>query len=363
MVSCKKEDIKVVTDTNPLNNDMYLSPYTAGSNSGRLLVLDKNGVVKTSVNTAGIAMNFRKWNINGTTRFTWLVEDLYSYHIPGFQAYVPGYFVIADENMNELKRVYLTSHDEIDATLQNLVDSHDFVLLSDDHYICMSYYKKEVTNVPASLNPAATVTVVAPIIQEVNNGVVVWQWDGTLHPELYGESVEGNDFSSTTAVNDYLHLNSMTIDPSDNNLVCSFRNADMVAKIDRTTGNFIWQLGGANSSFPLTAEQKFLRQHHATFADNGSTLLLFDNGEVVLRPYSRILEFKLDQAAHTINGFKSYDIPADFSQFMGSVQKTDSTYFIGGGTANYVMEVNYLTGQKLLQLHLSSSTYRAYKYY
>ena len=48
---------------------------------------------------------------------------------------------------------------------------------------------------------------------------------------------------------------------------------------------------------------------------------------------------------------------------MGSVQKRGNTYFIGGGWANYVLEVNYLTGEKLMELRAPvDKFYRAYKY-
>ena len=84
LASCKKEDIRVVTDDsgNTSANDIYLSPYAAGATSGKLLVLDKDGNTKKEIVTSGIAMNFRKWVIDGQTRFTYLVEDRAAYHIP-----------------------------------------------------------------------------------------------------------------------------------------------------------------------------------------------------------------------------------------------------------------------------------------
>lgn len=363
--SCRKDtnSNEVTTNNNPQEGKIYLAPFTPGESTGQLLVMDKNGTTLQEIGTPGIAINFKQWNINGTVRYTYLVEDHTGYHIPGFAGSIPGYVVIADENLNEIKRVYLSSFGNIDASTQNLLDSHDFILLSDDHYIAMTYYKKTVTNIPDSLNPVpGGVTVAAPVIQEVENDQVIWQWDGTDHPELYAESVEGNNFSSSTAVNDYLHLNSTTIDPNDNNLVCSFRNANLIIKINRSTGDIMWKLGGHHSDFPIGENEVFLRQHHATFADNGSTLLIFDNGEATERPYSRILEFKLNESTMQVENFKAYNIPESFTGFMGSVQKNGDTYFIGGGTANYVLEVNYVTGNKTFEMHLAKGSYRAFKY-
>jgi hypothetical protein len=48
---------------------------------------------------------------------------------------------------------------------------------------------------------------------------------------------------------------------------------------------------------------------------------------------------------------------------MGSVQKMGSRYFIGGGSGNYVLEIDYTTGEKILELKSTANvaTYRAYK--
>ncbi len=359
---CRKNINRITNDADPKSGSIYLSPFSVGDSYGQLLVLDKNGNQQAAVNTPGVALNYEKWDIGGKTRYTWLVEEVSGFHIPNFGGYVPGYEVIADENMNELQRVHLLSHDNLDASTQNLLDAHDFILLSDSDYICEAYYEKQVNNIPASLNPAASVTVVAPIIQEIKEGQVVWQWDGTEHPELYAESVEGNNFSSSTAVNDYLHLNSMTLDPTDGDLVCSFRNANLILKINRETGEITWKLGGKNSDFTLSDDQKFLRQHHVTFTDNGATLMIFDNGEVSERPYTRIDEIQLDQAGKQITHFKSVNIPGTFVQYMGSVQKIDDRYFIGGGSSKYIMEFNYNTGQIFFNMQLAKTTYRALKY-
>ena len=125
----------------------------------------------------------------------------------------------------------------------------------------------------------------------------------------------------------------------------------------------MWRLGGKNSDFPITADQKFLRQHDVTIADDNKTLLVFDNGEATERPHTRILEIQLDGQNRKITSFSSFPLPnGEFTPFMGSVQKRGDTYFIGGGTANYVMEINYKTSAVLMRLNLVYPTYRAYKF-
>ena len=219
-----------------------------------------------------------------------------------------------------------------------------------------------MNNIPTELSPATGVKVIAAVIQEIENNTVTWQWDSSDYPELYSESVEGNDFANINTPHDYLHLNSMTIDPKDNNLVCSFRHANLIMKINRINSNIVWKLGGKNSSFPMTENMKFLRQHHATFTDNDSTLLLFDNGLTGVRESSRILEFQLNENGEVINSFKAFNIPEEFSPTMGSVQKIGDRYFIGGGSAKYILEVNYNTGVETFKMQLAENSYRTFKY-
>jgi len=332
-----------------------------GTYNGTLLVLDQNGQVIKQKEVGPSISNFQKWVINGAVRYTYNKINPNVFRIPGV-GYLPGYEVVCDSNFNVLEQISLTSYGSISNAAQPSIDGHDFILLGDNHYIEETYYQKSVTNIPASLNPASSVQVAAIIIQEVQNGSVIWQWDGTNYPEFYTTSVEGNNFSDSTTVQDYMHLNSMYIDPRDNNLICSFRNLDQVVKINRTTGAIIWRLGGSNSDFPITSDEVFLRQHNATLTDSNQTLLIFDDGEIAQRPTTRIVEFKLNEDTRTIASFKAFQVPEPFTQYTGSVQKRGDTYFIGGGTAGYTLEINYNTGQRLLELTQKEQSYRAFKY-
>ena len=189
------------------------------------------------------------------------------------------------------------------------------------------------------------------------------EWDGTNEPELYATSVENNDYQNGILPQDYAHLNSIFIDPKDNNLILSFRNMNQVVKIHRVSGKILWRLGGKNSDFAMTAEQKFLRQHDAHFQPDGKTMILFDNGDASERPFTRIVEFTLDEKNKTITKYQSMYLPdRSFSQYMGSVIKTDSTYFIGCGGDPRVIEVSLATGQKIFEKKLAFPSYRAYRY-
>lgn len=187
----------------------------------------------------------------------------------------------------------------------------------------------------------------------------MWRWDASHYAEFYDNSLYDNNFYNATVVNDYIHINSLAIDPRDSNLIISMRNLHQVIKISKKSGEIIWRLGGRNSDFKLTAEQVFLRQHNASIVD-GNTVLLFDNGEQRIRPRSRILSFQLDEANKTITAFKDYSMTERFSQTRGNVEKIGDDYFVCGGYAPYLLLINSKTGEKKMKFRYNQSLYRAY---
>lgn len=360
--ACKKDGsdtVMVTTLSNPTEGEIVLSTYSAQlTASSSLMILNKAGHILRRQKTPMAAVNFRKWEVGGTIRYTYMEFDSTVAQIS--QGILPCTGVLLDQNFNELKRLRLLPYNG--RTTSEPLDVHELIYLNDNHFITLAYVQKAVNNIPETLNPVIDCKVVAPIIQEIQNDQVVWEWDGSNYPELYSQSVEGNAFSNPNVVHDYLHMNSMTLDPTDGNLICSMRNADQIIKINKTNGNIVWRLGGTNSNFPISADMKFLRQHHATLTDNNKTLLVFDNGEATERPYTRIDEFQLDEASKAITSFKSFKLPDGiFAQFMGSVQKRGDTYFIGCGSTPKVLEVNYNTGAVNFMATLPDVSYRAFK--
>lgn len=349
----------IVVDTTA-QGYILMSPFTSPLDSGALIVMDGKGNILKQKRTAYGAMNFRRWVLNGQVRYTWAMYDPTKYVIPVINNYCFTSY-LADSNLNVIKTINLIAHGDISTDQNQTTDLHDFIYLDDNHYFTLSYYLKTVHNVPASLAPNGDPQVVCPVIQEVQNDQVVWQWEGSDYPEFYSTSVEENNFADTQTPQDYMHLNSMILDPKDNNLIVSCRNLDQVFKINHTTGAIMWRLGGSNSDFPVSDFQQSLRQHFASLTDNGQTLMIFDNGLAGVRESSRILEFQLDETNKAINGFRAFNIPEPFSQIMGSVQKFGTHYFISGGSARYYLDINYLTGEKYLEVKNPLQSYRIFR--
>jgi arylsulfate sulfotransferase len=326
---------------------------------GRLVIIDMQGHLLLEKPVNGVVSDFRQWKINGVTRYTYQVYDSSASQVLA-QSGSARHVVIMDSTLKEIKQVHLLPFKDVVTDKKQDLDHHDFIMPGDDHYFTMANYPKYVDNIPAFLPQAEKVLVAAPIIQEIVNGTVVWQWDGSKFPEIYTNSSVGNKFYDTTGVHDYAHMNSIFFDPRDSNLIVSFHNTNQVIKIRHKTGEILWRLGGRNSDFPLTADQVFLRQHHATIVDSSHTLLILDNGEKPARSHSRVLEFKLDEQKKTIESFKQYTIPEPLAGSRGSIQKIGDNYLICGGAANYVLLVDGKTGAKKMELKSNQPLYRAW---
>jgi hypothetical protein len=209
-------------------------------------------------------------------------------------------------------------------------EGHEMLVLGDQHYVAISYVKRTLDLSP--LNPAwsATARVMSDVMQEVDHGEVLVEWDSASVPSLYADSIYDNAFGSSS-LSDYLHLNSIEVDPADGNFVVSLRHMSSIAKVDRHTGQILWTLGGKEDQFGLTADQTFSMQHHVRVHPDG-TMTVFDNGTAnddgSAAHQTRILSFSLDEANHQVSSFevlytKPFDQPP--TGYMGSATP------LGGG--------------------------------
>lgn len=360
LFSCKKEKQNIVNLLTEKQDEIFLTPNIGDRSKAVLLIIDNNGDTIKMKNPDALVADFRKWVLNGKTYYSYLLQNKNFYTMQGVAA-IFGYRVVTDSNFNEINRFTLLSHDDIDAVAQPALETHDFLLLAENHYIALAYYEIAPSNIPVQFGAAKGKKVVSPVIQEVVNGNVIWQWVGTDYPDLYETSIESNEWTELKTISDYLHVNSMFIDPYDGNLIISCRNSDQLIKLNRKKSGIVWQLGGINSDFAIPPGMQFLRQHFATVIDN-KTILLLDNGDTTERSYSRVLEFDLDETSKTITGSRAFTIPGNFIRFAGSVQKFGDTYFIGGGTAQYAMEVNHRTKVKKFEMPVPLGSYRVLKY-
>ncbi len=314
--------------------------------------------------------DFARWNIDGSIRQTYFENT----PIAGFSpmvGYGQGEYVVMDEQYNELDRVQALPSAEYDL-FETSIDHHDFIYLNDNHYMVVKYFhthpNPEHENRDIGLTPSSNIA--AAYIQEIKDDEIIWEWSSTDYPEFYTGSVENNDFSNkSSAIADYVHINSISIDPKDSNVVASLRNQDSVVKINRKTNEIEWFLGGENDSFGLSNEQMPSRQHHASYTEAGN-LILFDNGNE--HEQTRILEFELDEENMEVLDFKEFKIDDYFGMFTGSVQKIDEendVFVIGWGMNrnhyNLMSEIDFKNMEvktEVITNDLGDDTYRFLKY-
>ncbi|MBK5244879.1 MAG: aryl-sulfate sulfotransferase [Eubacteriaceae bacterium] len=279
-----------------------------------------------------------------------------------------GERVILDENYREIKTITLL--ESKNAKAGDPVDGHDFILISDDHYIVSANQLKFVENIPAALGPNPMgAKVVRTLLQEVNADKVVFEFTSDAYPELYGLSTANNDYNNTTNQSpNYANFNSMTIDPVDNNLICSFENLNTIMKINRETGAILWKLSGAGDEFGLTENQKTSKQNYVRLTDDGY-LTIFDDANS--SGQTRILKLKLDEVNKKVLEYKEYKIPGHTTIAGGSTQKVGDgreVYTVGWGSNTdglaALTEVDFTSGKKLFEMTLPQgvSTYRIQKF-
>lgn len=158
------------------------------------------------------------------------------------------------------------------------------------------------------------------------------------------------------------HGNAIEID-NDGNLLASFRNSDVITKINSTTGDIIWRLGGKNNEFTFLNDplNGFSHQHGIRRLDNGN-IILFDNGNLHPQPESRAVEYQLNEQAKTAELVWEYrHNPLLFGDALGFAQRlSNGNTLIDFGTAHRIVEVDH-SGIKQWEISVQDSSHYIYR--
>lgn len=244
-------------------------------------------------------------------------------------------------------------------------DFHELVVMPNNHALLMSYDPQPVDMSQVVAGGDSSATVIGLVVQEIDvSKNVVFQWRSWDHVQI----TDSYAINLTAANVDYIHGNA--ISPTvDGNLLVSCRHFDQVMKIDRMTGEFIWRMGGKNNEFTFVNDISdttgFWRQHDIRMLPNGN-ITLFDNGNFHTPPYSRGVEYQLDEPNRTATRVWEYrNSPDNYGFFMGNVQRLpDGGSVIGWGGSNPNVTEVHADGTKAFELTLDSGVfnYRAYRY-
>jgi hypothetical protein len=212
------------------------------------------------------------------------------------------------------------------------------------------------------------------IVQEIDirTGQVLFQWNSADHVP-YRDSHNPRPASAAVPW-DWFHINAVHLD-TDGNLLIDSRFTWTTYKVSLRTGKIIWELGGKQSTFKLTAApgqvldsagEIFAFQHDPEAIGNGEYTVFDDesDGSTTLLSHSRVVTVKLDLRTRVATLVKSVDQPEGLvAPAEGNAQTTrDGDLFVGWGALPYISEFSP-SGHLLFnaQLPAGVSTYRAYR--
>ena len=241
-------------------------------------------------------------------------------------------------------------------------DLHELRLLQNRHALLMSYDSQyvDMSKIVKGGNPNAVVS--GLIIQEIDaNKNVVFQWRSWDHFQITDATHE--DLLAPNV--DYVHGNAIELD-NDGNIMISSRHMDEITKINRTTGEIIWRLGGENNQFTFVNDPIRFSYQHAIRRLNNGNIILYDNGNYHTPPFSRAIEYSLDETNMIATLKWQYrNSPDVYAPAMGFAQRLDNnnTLISWGFSGTTLTEVKY-NGTKVLEMSLPTGvlTYRAFKY-
>jgi hypothetical protein len=226
-----------------------------------------------------------------------------------------------------------------------------------------------------SIGGAVDQQVFVNVVQEIDikTGRVLFQWNPSDNVP-YSDSHAPLPTSASQPW-DWFHINAVRLD-ADGTLLVSSRHTWTVYKVDRHTGQVIWELGGKQSSFTLqaapgqvldSAGEIFAWQHDPEGLGDG-LYTVFDNEAGVQAPllsYSRAVTVHLDLRTHVATLVKSDNQPEGLvAAYMGNAQTTrNGDLFVDWAAQPYISEFSP-SGTLLFNAELPSgvTSYRAYRF-
>src|SRR6185312_3855252 len=185
-----------------------------------------------------------------------------------------------------------------------ITDSHELIVLPNKHALLLSY-DPEIIDMRQYVDSTAdsSALVFGVIIQEIDEaGDALFEWRNWDHLDRMPYTDAASDINLRQHVIDYIHANSIEKD-FDGNIIFSARHLDAVTKVcwedGPVKGKILWQFGGKHNMFTITNDTLFpSHQHDVRRLPNGH-ITLFDNGNLHTPPFSRAMEYQMDETNMT----------------------------------------------------------------
>jgi WD40 repeat protein len=195
---------------------------------------------------------------------------------------------------------------------------------------------------------------------DLSTGELVFDWSSADHIDF----AESYQKYSKDAPYDPVHLNSIDITP-DGKLLVSARNTWTVYKVDPSTGEIIWRLGGKKTDFSLGPGVSFAWQHDARTHTDGTISLFDDQAAPPEAKQSRGLVLNVDETAKTAAVGREYFHPTKtlLAGSQGSFQVLPGgDVLIGWGAEPYYTELQPDGTLVLDGKFAAGSSYRAFRF-
>src|SRR5579859_3491985 len=192
-------------------------------------------------------------------------------------------FYGCDQNFN-LVRTYATSNGY-------LTDPYELKILPDGTYFLIGY-RHNTVDMSQYITNGPIADVIETVIQEFTSAdELIFQWRAWDNYDIRDLEPLGNT--------DFPHMNGVDID-EDGNLLVSARHLSEVTKLNLDSGDIIWRLSGAHSSFTFVNDpfNGTSYQHDISALGKGH-YMVFDNGDSRSPPVSRAVEYQLDLTNRT----------------------------------------------------------------
>ncbi len=344
---------------------VFLTPNNGAAPDGLLITDNAGKPIWIRPDTGSNAADFRAAVYQGKPVLTWWEGATNG-------GYGTGQLVIADETYTELLR--------FGAGNGAKADIHEFQITAQDTALVLT---DGPVPIPAGSTP--------PwqnwdcVVEELNiaTGAVLFEWHSADHidpsecvlpppsatasPTPAAPSVPSATATpvpkaaSGPPIFDSVHVNSIELD-RDGNLLVSARNTSTVYKVDRTTGDIKWRMGGKKSDFKMGDGTAFGLQHDARRHPDG-TITIFDDGSGP--GTSRALVLDVDETAMTVTLVKAYPHPhAKMAMSQGNMQVLpNGNIFVGWGSTGYASEFS-VDGTVVLDADFTGSiqSYRCFRF-
>lgn len=240
---------------------------------------------------------------------------------------------------------------ELDGTVVHTVsivggstDIHELQPEPNGNYLVTSYQPREHVDLTA-FGGGADDTVIDAEVQEINEtGEAVWTWNSATHIGLE-ETGRWWPTALKGAQRDIVHMNA--VEPvGDDAILISMRHSDAVYKIDKSSGNVVWKLGGTwtpkslvvvndpEGAYPLGG------QHDVRLQADG-TITIHDNNTNQPNP-PRAVRYEINEGAKTATLVEQVTDPEAPGSFCcgSSRRSADGSWLMSWGGRSLVTEFN-----------------------